>query len=141
MFGFGGPGAKYKGHADFSGYDVNFFDFNLEDEDWRTSPWPWGKPKNHFMPLNASERDAKAAIEAGDNIEFARAMHRGQDYFSHYSKGYRWKPFRAWKSLGFGHGFAGTKPDQDINAWNKAEEWTKKWLSKWHEKWSKPNKC
>ena len=141
LFGFGGPGAKYKGHADFSGYDVNFFDFNLEDEDWRTSPWPWGKPKNHFMPLNASERDAKAAIEAGDNIEFARAMHRGQDYFSHYSKGYRWKPFRAWKSLGFGHGFAGTKPDQDINAWNKAEEWTKKWLSKWHEKWSKPNKC
>lgn len=61
-------------------------------------------------------------------------MHRGQDYFSHYSKGYRWKPLRVLKSLGLGHMFAGTKPDKNLNAWEKAEEWTKKWLKEWEQK-------
>ena len=81
-----------------------------------------------------SEKDVMEAIEAGDNVEFARAMHRGQDYFSHYSKGYRWKPFRTWKSLGFGHIFAGTKPDEDLVPWEKAENWTRKWVGKWNDK-------
>jgi hypothetical protein len=131
LFGFGTPKSKHKGHADFSGYDPELFDYNLEDTDKTTSPFR--RPERHFRSLETSEKQVMEAIEAGDNVEFARAMHRGQDYFSHYSKGYRWKPLRHWKNLGFGHMFDGTKPDQDINAWNQAEKWTKKWVGKWNE--------
>ena len=129
LFGSGGSGAKYPGHADFFGSDI--FDYTLEDKDPLTSPFR--DPERHFRPLSVSEKDVKAAIESGNKDMFQRAMHRGQDYFSHYSKGYRWKPFRCLKNLGFGHLFAGKKPDQDISAWNKAEEWTKKWLSEWYK--------
>jgi hypothetical protein len=129
LFGDGGPGAKYKGHSDFSGSDI--FDYTAEDKG-RTGPFR--QPERHFRPLDVSEKDVAAAIEAGDKKAFQGAMHRGQDYFSHYSKGYRWKPFRHLKNLGFGHMFAGTKPDEDMQAWNQAEEWTKKWLKKWKKK-------
>ncbi len=66
------------------------------------------------------------AIEEGDNVAFTGAMHRGQEYFSHYSKGYRWKPLRALDKIWVLAIFSTErKPDQDINAWKKAEQWTK----------------
>ncbi len=60
-------------------------------------------------------------------------MHRGQDYFSHYAKGYRWAPFRILKNLGFGHIFDFNAPDEDVRAWQLAQQWTNKgWLKQWN---------
>ena len=59
-------------------------------------------------------------------------MHRVQDFYSHYNKGYRWEPFnfslRCW---GFGHICDGTKPDEDMDAWGEANEKTKEMVGKW----------
>ena len=133
LFGPGGPDSKFLGHGDFSGH--NEFDYNREDNDPATRPAPIsGDPKRHFRELSQSEADASAAIAACDRDAFQRAMHRGQDYFSHYRKGYRWKPVGCWKNLGFGHAFDGSAPDIDIEAWSFAETWTRIWLMRWNDK-------
>ena len=118
LFGAGGPGTDIGGHGDFYGHDR--FDFNLEDNDAATSPWPWGNPAGHFQPLAQSEDEVRRAIEECDREGFERAMHRSQDYFSHYSKGYRWDPDNGQ----WGHMWAGTTPDEDSLAWFDAETWT-----------------
>lgn len=132
LFGEGGLGAKYKGHRDFTG--GGFFDYNLEDTDKKTNPIN-GDPERHFRDLSISEVDAAEAIASCQKEKFQRAMHRGQDYFSHYAKGYRWMP-RTWgkRCLGYGHACDGTKPDEDPVVWNSAEIWTKARIREWDQK-------
>ncbi len=138
LFDKGGPGSAYKGHRDFSG--SNIFDYYLEDTDPVTGPTIFGNPERHFRDLSLSEAHVSAAIANCSSNDFQRAMHRGQDYFVHFAKGYRWMPFRYWKNLGFGHFFDGFSTDNDDAAWRRAEEWTKIWLNRWHEKCSCPGR-
>ena len=128
LFGTGGPGSPYPGHTDFPGQGR--FDYDLEDQG-DTSPYK--QPDRHFRDLPQSEADVASAIANCDSNDFQRAMHRGQDYFSHYRNGYRWAPFQTWKSLGFGHLFAGHTPDQNVNAWNDARDWSEGQLNRWSE--------
>ena len=134
MFGAGTPENEFPGHGNFTGHDE--FNYNREDEDLLSSPWPGiGKPENHFQDLTISRIEVMNAIEVCDKEAFERAMHRAQDYFSHYNKGYRWDPGN--NNLpcnGYGHGCDFTAPDEDRNAWRQAETWTKSWVNKWHEK-------
>jgi RHS repeat-associated protein len=123
---------KYAGHDDFKGSDI--FDYCAEDDDPATSPYQC--PERHFRPLEDSERDVAAAINSCNKNDFERSMHRGQDFFSHYQAGYRWKPFRWWKNMGFGHGFDGTEPDHNEVAWKQAEQWTKGHLKEWIDRCS-----
>lgn len=132
-FKAGGPKASFPGHSDFSG--GNYFNYNLEDTDPRTKPIT-GDSERHFRDLPISERDVANAINSCDEDAFQRAMHRGQDYFSHYRKGFRWQPGRWTKGLGLGHLFPiiGPSPDNDREAWKAAEKWTQYHLNKWNEK-------
>ena len=149
-----------KGHSDFHGSDR--FDFTLEDKDPKTAPLPsvgffffeTGNPAGHFQDLETSEKQVAEAINSGNKDAFQRAMHRGQDFYSHYNKGYRWnpedifeydssynpynygmgpgpKPVKGIKKNNVGHLFDGTAPDNDPKAWSEANEWTKKWVEKW----------
>ncbi len=114
-------GLNYPGHSDFFG--SSYFDYNLEDDDWKTSPFnPLGLER-HFRNLPQSEKEAESALGSCNKEKFERAMHRGQDFFSHYNKGYRWYTV--------GHAFAGKVPDRDIQAWRNAEEWTTPWVHRW----------
>jgi len=135
-FGFfkaGGPRAPYPGHADFPG--GNYFDYNREDTDPKTNPMT-GDPKRHFRDLPVSEHDVANAINSCNEDAFQRAMHRGQDYFSHYSKGFRWKPGTWTKGLGLGHLFPliGVSPDSDRDAWKAAAKWSQERLNEWNKK-------
>ena len=78
------------GHSDFYGADE--FDFTLEDNDPKTSPWPWGAPQNHFQEKEESQRQVNDAIEKCSWEEFSCAMHRLQDFESHRGKGFEWDP-------------------------------------------------
>ena len=118
---------RIKGHSNFSGSDK--FDFTKEDRDMWTSPFNPFSTDRHFRALEQTEKEIAEAINSLNKDAFERAMHRGQDYFSHYAKGYRWDP----QNGKFGHLQDGDAPDKDKRAWSKAEEWTKKWLDKWNE--------
>jgi RHS repeat-associated protein len=130
LFGQGGPNSRYPGHNDFSGGSNGggHFNYSIEDEG-DTSPWI--DPERHFRPIKQSEGDVQEAINQCEEDVFRRAMHRGQDYFSHYEKGYRWSPFQTVTNLGFGHLFDGTTADEDPVAWFDAETWSYKWYKKW----------
>ena len=135
------------GHGDFPGGDE--FDYNKQDKDWRTSPNPfWGEPASHFQDLPESEKEVKEARDNCDQEKFQRAMHKGQDFYSHYDKGYRWDPWNTSdKDFGLGHGpdsVFGETPDGDEDAWGRAAEWTSKQLDDWNahcekcgDKWQK----
>jgi len=116
------------GHSDFTGYDK--FDYTAEDHDRRTSPTnPFlGNPGAHFQDLKTSLAECRAYIETCDPGGGARAMHRMQDYYSHYVKDYRWEPGKG----NLGHLFAGTGPDNDQDAWKQAEAKTKELLAEWN---------
>ena len=131
---FGDGDVKFKGHKDFSNLAGCPFNYTLEDQG-STSPWPGiGDPERHFRPLGRSESDVQAAIKSCTRDAFQRAMHRGQDYFSHYAKGYVWDPGNVFqKCAGYGHACDGTKPDEDPAAWSGADGWTKRWLKKWSD--------
>lgn len=118
---------RIKGHSNFSGSDK--FDFTKEDRDMWTSPFNPFSTDRHFRALEQTEKEIAEAINSLNKDAFERAMHRGQDYFSHYAKGYRWDP----QNGKFGHLQDGDAPDKDKRAWSNAEEWTKKWLDKWNE--------
>jgi RHS repeat-associated protein len=130
LFGPGGFGTQYLGHKDF--YGSNMFDYYLEDRELSTSPIPiLGDPERHFRDLSISESQIQAAVNTCTKEDFQSAAHRGQDFFSHYDKGYRWDPFGQWNNLGLGHAFAGSTPDNDVYAWKRANTWTLKWLNEW----------
>lgn len=136
-------GTIWQGHSDM-GYHTGDFDYTTMDHmDWSRPTKPWnifgkkfedgpasGYPY-HFMPLWVSQSIVLDAIGQGDIEVFQEAMHMGQDYFSHYAKGYRW--YTA------GHAFAGDgghAPDKpydkrgasvrELNAaYKAADQWTK----------------
>ena len=129
--GGGGPGTDNSGHADFANVTLCPFDYTLEDRGG-TAPYPpGGDPERHFRDLPVSAEDVRVAIERCDADAFQRAMHRGQDYFVHFRKGYRWDPWNS--SLpcwGFGH-FCEPEADFDAAAWEDAEAWTRTQLEAW----------
>jgi len=133
LFGDGHNGkagaSDFKGHSDFSGH--NCFDYTKEDHDPKTKPYPGGNPAGHFQDKGTSMQQVNAAIKNCDEAAFQSAMHRLQDFWSHYNKGYRWDP-----PLHLGHLWAGTKPDEDNAAWAEAEKATAEQLKEWNSKCS-----
>ena len=140
-----------KEHSDFAGWEQ--FDYTYPDTfKSGTSPlYPFlGDPGKHFMTHAKAEEELEEALNSRDADRFRNAMHFAQDPFVHRGKGYEWKPFRKWKSLGLGHALAeckifgvqiwGHNPDDDPVAWEKANDLTKQYLKKWYDKWGKP-KC
>ena len=118
-------GGPWLGHSDFPGGDR--FDYTLEDYGWSSpyNPLQFGR---HFRYLDDSEWDVSQAIADCNREAFARAMHRGQDFFSHFGRGYRW--YTA------GHLFAGHEPDNPTTSegaarWRMAAFWTQQWLDRW----------
>jgi RHS repeat-associated protein len=133
LFDPGGENAEFLGHGDFTGSDC--FDYNLEDRGKTAPKLIGGHPAGHYQPLAQSEEQVRNAIASCNKEAFERAMHRGQDYFTHYAKDYRWDPGnRRVPCFGFGHACSGSSPDQDDAAWAKAESWTKGWVKEWFNK-------
>lgn len=115
-------GGGHLGHSDFSGNE-RFGGYLTEDHDPLSNPYlqPW----RHFQDLPDVERNLANDLAKCDKYGFARRMHQGQDYFTHYQKGFR---------ATFGHLFAGHGPDHDDFAWDLANAWSDAWLAKWKEK-------
>jgi RHS repeat-associated protein len=121
LFGDGiNSGERHWGHSDFFGNER--FDFIKEDRGW-TGPFSPIGAWRHFRDLRDVELDLLAAIRRNNKDAFERTMHQGQDYFSHYSDGWRWY-------LG-GHIWMSKVPDMDYLDWREANEWTKKWVAEW----------
>jgi hypothetical protein len=55
-------------------------------------------------------------------------MHRLQDFWAHYNKGYRWDP-----PFHLGHLGASPNPDNDNAAWAQAEAVTRRLVRRWNE--------
>jgi RHS repeat-associated protein len=111
----------WKGHSQFTNNGTECpFDYTKEDYGWSS---PYIMPRRHFQDKPESESKVNAAISACNANAFERAMHQLQDYFTHRGKGYEWHKG--------GHIFDGTKPDEDNEAWDKAEKETKKWIKNW----------
>lgn len=122
-----------KGHSDFAGSDR--FDFTSEDKG-STAPIPiLGDPERHFRSWQESYIDVQIAVDKGDKDEFSRAMHRFQDFYFHYAKGYRWDPSK----FEFGHApdvvFFNNDPDSDTQAWQRANMLTKRMIVEWDRRW------
>ena len=126
LFGDGyNAGGNSAGHSDFTG--SNRFNFIKEDHGW-SSPFNPFSTWRHFRNLSEIEGELGQAVWNREKDTFERLMHQGQDYFSHYNKGFRWYP--QWEH-GWGHADAGTMPDKDVDAWSKADQWTKNWIDIW----------
>jgi RHS repeat-associated protein len=113
------------GHSDFVGYPE--FDWNIEDNDWTTSPWNPRATRRHFRHFGEIYPDLLRAICACDKRGFEGGVHQGQDYYAHWSKGWR---------APWGHVSAGHDPDNGSKyrtAWNNANNWTQKMLAKWYK--------
>lgn len=112
------------------------FDYTREDHQLGRMPYPIiGNPKGHFQPLEESERQLDQALEKCDKKGFESAMHRMQDYYTHWKKGYRRDPGNPnWPCNGWGHACADPDPDRDAGAWAEAERKTDEWVQKWLRK-------
>lgn len=115
------------GHSNFPNVEDstnpghNTFDWTAEDHGW-SNPFNPFSTWRHFQPLNKSEKDLQSAVDACNKDKFERAMHRMQDYYSHYRPGYRW-----YKG---GHAFSGTEPDDSnkySSEYNEAAANTQVW--------------
>lgn len=113
------------GHGQFR-YGRHGFDYTKLDHSWTTSPFNPFSTWKHFRDVQAVNKDMLDAVKKGDRKAFEKHAHEGQDYYSHYSQGYRW-----WKG---GHIKDWHKPD-DIathqDQFDKANKWTKKWEDRW----------
>jgi hypothetical protein len=133
LWGRGGLG-NIPGHRDLGNGWIMGFDYSKEDDNWKTCPWPWGQPDNHFRSRPDVERELLDAVKNGDRDRFEHLMHQGQDTFSHYEKGFRWP----WT---LGHVFDGTAPDYPFNedglgtnkAFKDADRWTRHWEDRWNK--------
>lgn len=75
------------GHSDFYN-PYSDFDFNKEDNDWKTSPVPsWGIGL-HFMDIAGAQKRVSEATAACEIDRFERAVHCLQDSQSHTNNGY-----------------------------------------------------
>jgi RHS repeat-associated protein len=134
----------YLGHSDF--YCSNIFDYTSLDYDKPADRAPYTSAENrrnralHFRNQPDVQRDLDRILNSGNGCnsfqEYEYLMHEGQDYYSHYKKGY--SGFFARYFLG--HALAGHGPDNDNNAWLEANEWTKIWADKWAKKCECPTK-
>ena len=151
LFGAGGDyeekinGVKrtiyYAGHKDFVNLSDCGFDYDLEDR--RISTTPYLNPQLHFQSYIESATQVQAAIDKCDAGEFQSRMHRLQDYYTHYDKGFRWDPNGpvGIPGSGWGHLFAGSWPDRDNKAWLRAQRDTARWLRVWLDKCYVCKKC
>ncbi|MBN1406772.1 MAG: RHS repeat-associated core domain-containing protein, partial [Calditrichaceae bacterium] len=147
-------GSIWHGHSDM-GYHTGDFDYTtLDHMDWSRPTKPWaikvfnlfkiefpdfpssGYPL-HFQSLDKAQKLVNQAIYEGDPEFFQAVMHMGQDYFSHYNKGY---------GPTLGHAFAedeGHAPDNPYvkggastrqldAAYLAADEWTKSMENRWY---------
>lgn len=129
--GGGGPGTDNSGHADFDNVSKCRFDYTAEDGGLTSSAL---KPERHFRDLPVSQRDVDSAIGSCDSDAFQRAMHRGQDFYSHWNKGFRWDPGnKSLPSNGYGHLGANPDPDRDAVAWSAANAWSAGNLARWRQ--------
>ena len=121
------------GHSDFDGNDV--FDFTKPDHDFWDSPYnPLGIGK-HFQSTEKAQKRVNDAIASCDKDDYENAMHSLQDSYSHYNAGYRWYPFHGWHPRHWlpGHAGGGTEPDNNLEAWNKANKATKANNQQWQK--------
>jgi RHS repeat-associated protein len=94
----------WEGHSDF-GYHTGDFDYTTPDHDFWMSPFNivTGTPL-HFRPMDGpfgANFLVTLAIYSGDVEFFQATMHFGQDFYSHYNRGYRWVGGEDWDhSLG-----------------------------------------
>ena len=141
----------YAGHKDFVNLSEYGFDYDLED--YRVSSTPYLHPGFHFQSMDDSATQVNNAVEKCDSPEFQSRMHRLQDFYTHYEKGYRWDPLGPGNipGSGWGHFFDGSWPDRDNRAWVRAQAESLRWVTKWLDKccvcakgeWLKkePGKC
>jgi hypothetical protein len=101
-----------------------------------TSPYNPFATGNHFQRKQKSEEQLAEAVEECDEAKFQSRMHRLQDYWTHYRKGFRWGPIRHRRAPGggWGHVFNGGWPDRDNRAFELAQAATSKWLKEWLQK-------
>jgi RHS repeat-associated protein len=128
LFGEGSHGTATsdwdRGHSDFMGSDR--FDWTREDTGFWSHPYnPVTGTPRHFQPLDVSIRQVNSAIGRCNKAAFESAMHRMQDYWTHYRNTYR-------TYATAGHLFSGTSPDRDKWAWRMANNATQHMLNKWN---------
>jgi len=140
------PNSQWKGHSDF--YGSGCFNYTAEDHDPATDPFPGGNPAGHFQDYATSSAQVETATNNCDPDAFERAMHRLQDFYSHYNKGYRWGADRINVDgpvvnpegiCHLGHVFAGTIPDHDNAAWEEANKETIKRVDDYISKCGPPS--
>lgn len=117
---------NFKGHGDMHGSE--HFDWVKQDYgkhrpfmDTSTESIWWFRfdPMAHFQTREACLDSIEKAIKARDKDKFERAMHEFQDTFCHRNR----KPW--WDHCGvLWHLLNGSKPDQDMIAWEEANEKT-----------------
>jgi len=115
-----------KGHSDMEGWV--YFDYTLEDHGFTN---PYIATYRHFKDQSDVLPLLMFSISMCDGDKFKRYMHQGQDYYSHYKKGYH----GTWNRKGWiGHLKDWDKPDKDLNAWNESAAWTSAMLRLWEKK-------
>ena len=126
-------GVYYAGHKDFSNLTECSFDFDREDKRLTTTPYNPFAAGLHFQDFLTSSVQVMEAVQACDAKKFQSRMHRLQDYYAHYGKGFRWDPLGPIDipGNGWGHAFVSDWPDLDNIAWTKAEKVTREWLKIW----------
>jgi RHS repeat-associated protein len=122
-------GNGWLGHNSFTG--SAWFDYTRIDREMT-----WVGTGDHFQDLPVADDRIERAIVSCDARQFGDAAHMGQDFFTHYNKGYRWDPSEI---EGWGHAWAGTGPDHDNNAWDDAQAWTVSKVSQYLSRCPCPN--
>jgi RHS repeat-associated protein len=135
--GYGMGDRGWHGHNDF-GYHRDDFDYESLDDLGPTSPYfgPFGT-KLHFLNLDQAQMFVYMALLSGEQSAFGNAGHMGQDYFSHYGKGY--------STVGtFGHLPYAHDPDNPYvydkegkiigtsSEYKEADKWTKQMEELWY---------
>ena len=120
----GAKSTDWRGHSDMG--QLPGMDYAKEDFD---ENGPFKKPGLHFMNLVEVEPMLLEAVKSCNKDSFESNMHRMQDFFSHYSQGYRWPET-------FGHFFQSSYPDnpdahkeQFDRAISRTEQWERRWLT------------
>lgn len=108
-------------------------DYTIEDHDPNTEPVH--HPENHFQDPIDALNDVRKATANCKKEDFERAMHRLQDNWTHYAKGFRSTWFHGWhpKHWIYGHGGALTFPDNDHAAWQVAAKVTQTRVIIWNQ--------